>query len=139
MSGYQHGIAWDVTLKTGNERIDSQHRRLFELMSELVSSSMDGSSAEKLGQTLNFLVDYTIRHFSDEEALQLEYKYPDYNRHKQLHDNFKAKVGELVGKYDAGGSSEELVSNVNSIVVKWLVTHIQNEDKKIGAHILAAK
>ena len=108
---------------------------LFDLVNELVNACMDGSDTEKLQDTLRFLVDYTVRHFHFEEELQLQYHYPDYDRHKQLHDDFKQTVGELVEKFNQNGSSSELSSDVNRIVVRWLINHIQREDKKIGEHI----
>ena len=135
MGEIKHGIAWSDDYKLGNEQVDTQHQRLFELVSDLVSSCLEGQSAEKLRETIGFLIDYTIRHFNDEEALQLKFDYPDFGRHKQLHEDFKKQVGELVQSFRRSGCTEELVSNVNKVVIRWLVNHIQQEDKKIGDHI----
>jgi len=135
MGEIKHGIAWSDDYKLGNEKVDEQHRRLFELVSELVASCMEGHSAEKLRETLGFLIDYTIRHFNDEEALQLQFDYPDFGRHRELHEDFKKQVDGLVRSFRKSGCTEELSNNLNKIVVRWLVTHIQNEDKKIGDHI----
>jgi hemerythrin len=132
---YKYGIAWKDSYKVWQEPIDTQHRRLFELLSELVGSSMDGSNVQNLQETLEFLVDYTIRHFEDEEDLQTKYDYPDYRRHKQLHEDFKVTVGSLVHRFKESGSSSELCDNINKIVVKWLVSHIMQEDMKIGKYI----
>jgi len=135
MSVQNYGIAWDDRLKMGNEHVDSQHKRLFALVSELVGQCMDGSNAEKLKETLDFLVDYTVRHFYDEEAIQVLHNFPGYENHKQLHEDFKLTVGSLVERFAESGSSEELSSDVNKIVVRWLVSHIRQEDKKIGEYI----
>lgn len=135
MSELEHGLVWKDNFKLGNEQVDMQHRRLFELVSQLVSLCMDGSDTENLQKTIDFLVNYTVQHFADEEALQVQYKFPEYERHKQLHEDFKATVGGLVQKFMENGSSTELSNNVNKIVVRWLVNHIQREDKKIGDHI----
>jgi len=135
MREQRYGIAWDDKLKMGNEQVDTQHKRLFELVNELVGQCMDGSNAEKLKETLDFLVNYTVYHFYDEESLQVQYSFPEYKRHKQLHEDFKETVGGLVQRFAESGSSEELSNDVNKIVVRWLVGHIQKEDKKIGEHI----
>ena len=135
MSDIKHGLAWSEKFELGNEEVDSEHRRLFQLLSELIDSCMDGTDTLKLKETLDFLVNYTVMHFHNEEALQVRYNYPDYKRHKQLHENFKCAVGELVQKFEANGSSAELSNDVNRIIVQWLVRHIQQEDQKIGAHI----
>jgi len=81
------------------------------------------------------LVGYAVEHFDNEEAIQLEYGFPDYKRHKQLHENFKAVVGNLVSEFEASGSTSDLKRNLNKILVKWLANHIEVEDKKIGQHI----
>jgi len=128
-------MAWKDDFNLGHEWVDMQHRRLFELVSGLVGSCADGSNIEKLKGTLDFLVNYTVQHFNDEENLQLKYNYPKYESHKRLHDDFKNTVGELVEKFTAHGSSADLCSNVNKIIVRWLINHIQQEDKKIGEHI----
>jgi len=130
-----NGIAWDDRLKLGHRQVDEQHKRLFGLLNELVEQCSDGTNVEKLKETLDFLVDYTVHHFYDEEALQVEYNFPGYVGHKQLHEDFKVTVGELVQRFVDNGSSEELSNDVNRIVVRWLVGHIQLEDKKIGKHI----
>ncbi|MDR2861669.1 MAG: hypothetical protein LBV07_03870 [Syntrophobacterales bacterium] len=73
--------------------------------------------------------------FHDEEALQLQFHYPGYESHKQLHEDFKAAVGKMAEEFAQNASPEELSSNVNKVVVRWLVNHIIREDKKIGEHI----
>lgn len=135
MSEIQYGIAWQENFRLGDKNVDNQHRKLFELLSEIVGSCLDGSDIEKLQQTLDFLVEYTVRHFYDEESLQVQYSYPDYKRHKQLHEEFKATVTAIVEEFQRNGSSAKLSEDVNKTVVKWLTNHIMNEDKKVGAFL----
>ena len=135
MSEIKHGIAWSDEYKLGNTQVDAQHYRLFELVSDLVESCQGGCATEKVKETLDFLVNYTVQHFLDEEAIQLEYNYPDYVNHRQLHEDFKHTVGILVRDYLETGSSEDLRDNVNKTVIRWLIHHIQREDRKIAEHI----
>ena len=135
MGEIKNGIAWDDKYNTGYEKVDSQHRQLFALLSDVANACSDGSDTERLRSTINFLVDYTVRHFHDEEALQIQWNYPDYACHKQLHDDFKETVAGIVSKYGEKGSSAELSDDVNKIIVRWIVNHIQREDKKIGDYI----
>jgi len=135
MSEIKYGVAWSEKYELGNEQVDSQHRRLFELVSDLIEVCMCGYENDKLQETLDFLVDYTIKHFNDEEALQVQYNYPEYENHKKMHEGFKTMVGGLVREFSETGSSDELSKNVNKIIVRWLINHIQREDKKIGEYI----
>ena len=135
MSELKHGIAWNDSFKLGYEQVDSQHYRLFELLSELVGECIDGSNVPGISETLDFLVNYTVQHFYDEESLQVQYNYPDYRRHKELHEKFKVAVGDLVDRFAESGSADELKKDINRVVVRWLISHIQQEDKRVGNHI----
>lgn len=135
MSQITQGVAWKDEYKLGNKQVDDEHHQLFVMVSELINSCADGSDMAKLKETLDFLVNYTVFHFGDEEALQLRYNYPDYERHKQLHEDFKATVLNLAQNFEKSGSTEELSNNVNKIIVRWLINHILREDKKIGDYI----
>jgi len=131
----EYGIKWEKEYELGNERVDSQHKKLFELLSELIEACENGTETEKVYMALDFLVNYTVQHFHDEEALQTECGFPEYERHKQLHEDFKGTVSGLVRKFDESGSSVELLNDINRVLVRWLLRHIQAEDKKIGAYM----
>ena len=135
MNSSNQGVLWNDKYRLGNAQIDMQHKKLFELVSDIVCACEEGSDVANLKKTLDFLVDYTIRHFSYEESLQLQYNYPGFSGHKKLHDDFKKTVNELVIKFTNNGSSAQLSSDVNRVVVRWLVNHIQKEDKLIGEYI----
>ena len=134
-SEIQYGIAWNDNFLIGDAEVDSQHFRIFELLSGLIGSCIEGSHAENIHETLDFLVNYTVHHFYDEESLQVQSNYPDYRKHKQQHEDFKSTVGEIVRKFEEEGSSLELSNDLSKIVARWLVNHITREDKKIGEHL----
>jgi len=112
---------------------------MFDLLNKLVDACMDGTKTAILQETLDFLVSYTVMHFEAEESMQIQYGFPDYASHKQLHDDFKNTVGELVLDFGKNGSSEGLCSDINQIVIRWLINHILFEDKKVGLHIDSTK
>jgi len=128
-------LKWDEYYSLGNEKIDTQHRGLFDAVNKLIASCESGLDTAELNETLLFIVNYTVQHFDDEEALQIECNYPDYERHKGLHDEFKAVVINLVHRFSMTGSSDELCKDVKKIMIKWIVKHIMNEDKKIGNYL----
>ena len=126
------GFVWDDSYKIGNEQVDAQHHQLFNLVNDLVRSCAEDFDTIKLKDTLDFLVNYTVQHFNDEEALQIQYNYPEYEKHKKTHEDFKHVVVALVQRFIETGSSEALGNDIKTIVLKWLIDHILNEDKKIG-------
>ena len=135
MSIEQFIIAWKKEYELGNSFVDSQHKRLFELVNNIGKSCRENEDVGSLCETLDFLLQYTLQHFSDEEALQLKHNFPEYEYHKKLHDEFEATVREKVSEFKKTGSTDELNDTVNEIVITWLVNHILKEDMKIGAYI----
>jgi hemerythrin len=117
--------------------VDMQHQRIFKRVSDLVIMCENGTDVAELQDTLEFLFNYTIRHFTDEEALQLEYCFPYYKNHKQMHEGFKTIVSDLINRFKKIGSTAELSSDVNKIIIRWLASHIKREDTKISEHIRA--
>ena len=131
----QFVIAWSEDYELGNNFVDSQHKRLFELVGNIGKTCLEGGDINSLSETLDFLLQYTVQHFSDEEALQLECDFPEYEYHKNLHDEFEASVIEKVSEFKKSGSTDELIETVNDFIITWLVNHILKEDMKIGAYL----
>jgi len=128
-------IAWSEDYNLGNDFVDSQHKRLFELVRSIGKSCLEGEDINKLSETLDFLLQYTVQHFHDEESLQLKYNFPEYEYHKKLHEEFEATVSEKVSEFKEKGSTKDLSDAVNNFVITWLENHIIMEDMKIKAYI----
>ena len=135
MNTEQFILAWSKDYELGNEVIDSQHKRLFELVGNIGRTCLEGGDVATLSETLDFLLQYVVQHFNDEESLQIKYSFPEYEYHKKLHEDFKTTVIEKVLEFKEKGSTKDLSDTVNEIVITWLVNHILKEDIKIGAYI----
>jgi len=126
---------WKNEWVTGNATIDTQHKQLFKAINDLLDACSGGQGRVKLDSTIQFLIDYTNKHFSDEEKIQQQYNYPDAPNHKKLHNAFKSMVLGLAQKLRTEGPSIAIVAKVNSDLGDWLVKHVQREDKKIAEYI----
>jgi hemerythrin len=125
---------WSSALETGFPEIDEEHKQLVSALNDLLIACGHGGHRSEIKKTLDFLVAYTVKHFADEEAFQLRHKYPDYERHKQLHEDFKVVAVELAGRLLEEGATIALIAEVQTTVGDWLVSHIKGEDLKIGLH-----
>ncbi len=131
-------IVFDEHLYTGNELIDSEHKELISRVNKLVESCAKGTEKLTAIKTLDFLMDYTEYHFTDEEKLQKEVGYDQLDAHHEKHEEFKKAVGELREMLeDEEGPSDAFVDAVNKNVSDWLVNHIQTWDKAIADFIKA--
>jgi len=126
---------WDLSLETGHAKIDNQHKQLITALNSIIDASQQGKGKEEIFKTIDFLTGYTIMHFSTEEKLQVEYKYPDYLLHKHYHDEFKGTVGELTKKLINEGPTEELIGIVTTTIGNWLLNHIKGDDFRMAAYI----
>jgi methyl-accepting chemotaxis protein len=126
---------WDQTLATGNDTIDSQHKTLFEAINQLLAAMQKEEAGTELKKALDFLSDYTIKHFFEEEQLQIQAGYPDHPNHHRLHENFKATVQEFGRELIMKGASDKLIADVQKKIGNWLVFHIKGQDIKLGAYL----
>jgi len=126
-------------LETGNPLIDSEHRQLIDAINNLLAACAAGKGRAELANTTKFLNEYTAKHFSDEEKLQLENQYPDYVNHRRYHEGFKKVVAGICAKLDKEGPTVTLVGEVNSAIAGWLINHIKREDAKVATHIKSRK
>jgi len=129
---------WDSSLESGYEKVDNQHRQLVAAVNNLMEASIGGKGDQAVLETLDFLTGYTIKHFMDEEKLQVQFNYPDYLNHKRIHDEFKVKVGELVNRVKGKGPTPELINEVTAIIGAWLLNHIKGDDFRMAAFVKAA-
>ena len=130
-----YGLTLSDDLITGNDEIDEQHKALFKLTNDLINSTEKDKSKKKIGEMLIFLANYAVDHFLHEEKLMLETNFPGYEDHKKMHSDFKYTVIDLIDDFNEQGTSNRLAQSIDGIVVVWLLTHIQHEDKKIAEHI----
>jgi hemerythrin len=116
-------------------RIDDQHKHLIRTLNELITATEQNKGKEVIVKTVEFLAKYTVTHFTAEEKLQEIYGYPDYLRHKELHEKFKLKVEDFYKQLNKEGPTPELMKTIISTVGDWLVGHIKGEDIRMAAFI----
>jgi hemerythrin len=127
--------AWDKDLETGYALIDNQHKQLVMLVNDLQASIAQGKGTDEIKGTVEFLRFYVIRHFEDEENLQLKYGYGDYYEHVARHREFKTRVNGLAERLYKEGPSPELVEEISECAGDWLVNHIKGDDLKMAAFV----
>lgn len=125
-------MGWTPDLSVGVSMLDDQHKLCFEKAEKLFEAGKKHQAKEYIGELLDFLSDYTKKHFGDEEAYMLKIQYPGYPEQKKAHEDFIAQLTKLRKDYEASGGNILVILNANQLVVGWLTTHIATMDKKIG-------
>jgi hemerythrin-like metal-binding protein len=127
--------AWSNSYLVGVPHIDGQHKQLFAAVNNLIDAIEQRAGKEELKKTLDFLVEYTVYHFNDEEEIQRKHGYPNYEHHHKIHERFKVVAVELVEEAMNAGHSDALVKEVKRKIGDWLVTHVTVEDARVGKFI----
>ena len=127
---------YEVTpdLLTGNTLIDTEHKQLFAAINELLDACAKGKGRDQLMKTADFLNRYVEQHFSDEEKLQINSKYPGYSAHKMFHDGYKRQMNETTQELLAEGATVKELGKLNQ-VAGVLISHIRVEDRKLAKYI----
>lgn len=132
-------IEFDDNLVTGNETIDNQHKELIQRISAFVHACENGESKVKAIKMLDYLDEYTVFHFQEEEELQKKVAYPELSKHHEKHEELKKTIKDLYEYLDEHeGPNEQFVQLVEEKVVNWLFGHIKTFDRSVAEFIFLA-
>lgn len=132
---YMDRFILTADLLTNIPDIDAQHRKLFDLVNQVVDPSTVDQGTGYFLTLLYFLTGYVTYHFAAEEAVMRESGYPRYELHQHWHDAFRAEVGELVVASKSKGVSRALKLNVSFTVENWLLAHIRVADRQLAEYL----
>ena len=125
-------IQWDESLSIGVNLIDEQHKMLLQRLNDLSVAIEMSHGVEKIVKTLDFMVDYTDFHFSDEEKQMTLHEYPGLEYQQKQHEEFKNKLKQIVEDFEEEGATQDLATSINVFLYNWLVNHIKGVDHKYG-------
>lgn len=128
-------MVWKDNMLIGVPEIDAQHKELCRRIDDLFAACAQGRGRDELGKTVAYLEDYTKQHFGNEEKLQQKVGYPLCREHKAMHTGFLNSVAELRKELDQKGPTIAMVAKINSVVVDWLINHIQKMDTGIAPYV----
>jgi len=126
-------MVWDKSYETGNVEVDNEHKQLFTLVQRVIDAAFTNRE-EKIETTMNFLADYTVKHFAHEERLMDESSYPKTDEHKAQHKNFLNDVGEMWKRIKVENDTLKSSLDINRVVVDWLIEHVLGSDKMLADH-----
>jgi hemerythrin-like metal-binding protein len=127
-------MPWDESLCVGVGSVDSQHKKLVEMI-DIFDLAVDTvPDTELINSTLHFLDEYVAKHFEHEEKLQIMTKYPEYAPHKQIHEDFVMDFTDIKKQIAIEGFTIDLILYLHDFLIHWLINHIRVVDVKFGAH-----
>lgn len=129
-------MLWKDKYELGVPLVDSQHRELFGRVEAFVQALRSAASwetrVEQVNRTLEFMKNYVVEHFRDEEAYQRRIGYPGHEAHKKLHEGMVQYVLEIEAEYQRRGFDEQLMQQFGGKLLAWLINHVASEDQRIA-------
>jgi hemerythrin len=127
-------IAWTVQMELGLPTIDHEHRHWVEIINQLHAALMADADSVSAATFVAQMQAYAAEHFPSEEQLMVAHGYPGLARHRQLHREFAAQVGELQEQIATG--HVVLKTSLMSMMKEWLENHIHSEDRRFADFVL---
>ncbi len=128
---------WQESYQIGDMQIDIQHKQLIKTL-QLLLQSAHLPNAERTAQskqTLAFLKDYAVVHFSAEEALQQRIGFADAARHKALHQEYIDTIHSLELSLIAADYDAASTTSMANFLSRWWIQHVILEDKKMKDYL----
>ncbi|HOM66071.1 MAG TPA: bacteriohemerythrin [Ignavibacteriales bacterium] len=126
---------WSDSYSVKVPNVDAQHKKLFEMIEQLQTAMKNGSGKEELGKMLDFLANYTVQHFKDEEDVMKKLNVAGLEEHKKEHEDFVKFVSDTIQKFKKDGASLSMLITIHQQVGEWLVDHILKKDKQIANYV----
>lgn len=123
---------WTADLATSVPEIDDQHKELIVRVESLLSALAQGKGRDEISRIVQFLTDYVVFHFGNEERYMQKFGYSNTQQHRAQHELFVKIFLRLKERLLIEGASPQLIEDARQLVVDWLVNHIKFSDRALG-------
>jgi hemerythrin len=134
---------WKEQYRLGVDEVDNQHKELFERLSTFIKVVRGDMKWEQkipeIKKTLKFMEDYVAEHFESEEKYQQQINYPGYEKHHEIHEQFKANIKKFADLFENKGYEEDLVQEFSGKLMTWLIKHVTGDDQQISNFVKSQK
>ncbi len=127
---------WKDDYLVGVDKIDQQHKILFEMLGDMLTLREDVGSIDARVAHLSSLVErlnnYAVYHFRTEEFLINRYLANDATvvGHEDIHKSYAQAMHGFEGRFQAGDAS--VVNDLIDFIYNWWLSHIMRTDKVLG-------
>jgi hemerythrin-like metal-binding protein/PAS domain S-box-containing protein len=124
-------IRWSNAFSINLNIIDQQHKKWIEIINNFYREFKKGNANTELSKYFKELTDYTDYHFSFEEKYMADFKYEEFEDHKQKHADFLDRIRTYRAEYDEG--KQDVAYRLMGFLRKWVRIHISEDDFSYSA------
>jgi hemerythrin len=124
-------ILWSNNFSVGVREIDEQHKKLVEILNELIAYASNDSACESknIDETIKKIVEYKTIHFGTEEKYFKQFSFEGTDEHIQKHRGFDQEVSGLLSNFQKDGEKNQLIELLD-FMENWFTDHLLNMDQK---------
>lgn len=127
---------WDRVLSIGINNIDSKHIEIFNYMEKCLYLMKTNFARNKLMKVSIKLEEYVALHLIEEEAIQKQHEYLQYDKHIKQHEKIRKLFSELNILLKEKDVSQESMIKMGENIVKYYRQHILHFDRELGEFLL---
>lgn len=128
-------LKWDEKYAVGIAEFDEQHKKIMEMLNQLLDAVKHEGTIEKSGDIVNKLIAYASEHFGTEEAAMKEHDYPYLKKHHDEHNVIKSKLSDLHKKCVEGDTLHTM--EILKFITHWMDNHLKDVDMNYGPFLVA--
>lgn len=126
-------VNWKDEFSVRVPEIDTQHRRLLDIINKLHDSMRTGGKPDALKGVGDELVSYTRYHFNYEEQMLARAGYRGLEEHKRKHRAMVAQVEGFAAEISSGKASVSM--KLMAFLKDWLTRHIMETDQHYASYL----
>lgn len=129
-------LVWDAKIFGLNiDDMDNEHQVLIKKMNVLHDlANAKGIQGAHLDRAFEDLIQFTAKHFADEEALMSSFSFQGLATHKVIHQQLLARLHEHHNEFKIKGVISQACFD---FLHTWLTSHIRGIDTKYAREYLA--
>jgi len=121
-------LRWSDRYSVGNNDIDNDHRRLFEIINLLQEMQNTSDKESRFAEVLSSLFDYSLYHFNREEEYMNQISFNEIEEHKREHKKYIIKISTYNSDFFSSKRPDE--ATVIEFLTNWWTNHILKSDVK---------
>ena len=120
-------LDWKDEYCIGNESIDAEHKRLFDIANEILNINNPLMETPRIALLVKELYGHMREHFVHEEAHMESVSFDEIEEHKTMHKSIVTEMNDVLKM------SKDYIQLDNLLVIlmkEWVLKHIAEEDIK---------
>jgi len=121
-------LSWKEEYNVNIGLLDKQHKKFLEIFNLLKKAINEGACERNISKVFFSLVYYAEHHLIQEEIYFKNYKYPNFNLHKEAHNHFINRIIKFREDFEEG--KEDVCVEMYYFLEEWFNNHILKYDKE---------